>query len=52
MSLFSTSSVHAVVVIHAAGFGECGEQAANGIQGMTHPALQVGGGGHAPLEKL
>jgi len=47
-----TSHVHDVVVVHAACFGERGEQTANRVQGMTHPALQVGGGRHAPLEEL
>lgn len=36
-----TSSVHGVVVIHAAGLCQRDEQAADGVQRMTHPALQV-----------
>lgn len=47
-----TSRVHGVVIVHAAGLGECGEQAADGVQRVAHPTLQVSGGGHAPLQQL
>lgn len=47
-----TSSVHSVVVLYPAGLSEGGEQTADGIQGVSHPALQVSSAGCPPLKQL
>ena len=47
-----TSSVHGAVVVQTAGLRQGDKQAADGVQGVAHPALQVGGGGETSLEQL